>query len=167
MDKNAAIPSALIDFIAYATYILVIAAFFFLFTVKANTRTTDVIENDFAQVNGEQFLISYLATTVEKFEQNMTVAEFIVLSYEKNSYDELKEMILLDFSTLDKKGMCIGYLQLADSSHTLIPLDLWTSRCDKSIPRLVTSNKIILPTHNENKLCVSLLKTGTGATFCQ
>ena len=175
MDKKGDISSAVVDFAAYATYIIVIVAFFFLFQSKTTTQHEDVIKEVYSGVNGDQFLISYLASSIEVQGSNMTMGEFIVLSYERNSFDDLEKQIDSDFDRFKNSDICVTYLYLQSEGNAISsvnPLDITkpllgtVTPCKSNPTYLASSHPIFLPTHSNKKICVALATAVSGKGVC-
>lgn len=155
MNKKGTIPSALVDFVGYGAFIVVLLVFFFLFKLSEGAKINELKAMDFAEVSGQQFLLNYLRTPVYiSGMETMTMADYIVMQYEKEAKTELEEKFTQDFIKYMREFDLECYaLKLEDENGNYI----WINSPTKYPTACFSpSNAIILPTHTRKNLLIGL-----------
>ncbi len=166
-NKKGAIPAVLTDFAGYGAFIVVLLVFFILFGVTGEPKTNKVIETDFAALTGQQFLSNYLQTPVYLTDsEQITMADYIVIMYEKEEIKELEKEIKKDFDNFIDNSILQCYsFELTDGKNA-ISFHVNPKEVNFYCCSYLTVPAVTIPKTKESlitsKLCISKVKSPYG-----
>jgi hypothetical protein len=123
MNKKAELPAAIVDFIAYGAYAIILVVFLLLFKISIEAKTNELRTEQYPELSGQQFALNYLRTPIVVNDETMTIADFIVISYETNAKELLVKRLQTDLGRYVKQfGVECYYLSITSSKGRFIEL---------------------------------------------
>lgn len=164
MNKKGQIAAALSDFAWYGGFIIIIVIFFFLFklAVHPSAKANQILEQDFPQIREQQFLLNYLRGPITVEGRQITMADYIVISYESKQQSALEHTLRSDFDKFVKtSGLECYYLQIIDSQQkTVISIYDNEPSPAPACRNPFSFDPVLLPTHTgQLSLRLSVTKT--------
>ncbi len=147
-NKKGLIPGAIVDFIGYLSFGVVLLVFFFLFKLPLAHHTGGTVtQTDFTELHAQQFLLNYLRSTVEINGENITMADYIARAYDSKNKDVLRALenkINADLGGYIKNRIIGCYaLWITESNNDFISLE-----SDRTVTCELSVNAVSIPAHS-------------------
>ena len=162
-SKKAQLMSAYTDFAGYGAFVIVLLVFIFLFGLtEKHGEIENTIATNFISATSQHSMLNYLKRQLVFEEENITMADYIIIKYERNEIDKLKDELKSDLMKyVDNSELECFTLRISDSesSYSTSPL-IWITYPQFAYPTICIDpfifNPIRIPTKSGKTLLIGL-----------